>query len=232
MGTKRAILRASAEIFASKGFDGATIREICQRADCNIAAINYHFGSKDFLYRQVCEMLFSMPDAFSLLQNPGKGRRLSGDWREFLALLVREFLEGAINGSTLFRCRFQIMFREMLAPSPFFPEIFEVHLRPRLAAISSFLRRILGDSINEDELNFWLFSLLSQCLYYIQNRNLVISFSGRNSFIEDNFDAIASHISSNMITLIEDARFAAEDQGSAAAPGAGRLRAQNKRRGG
>jgi AcrR family transcriptional regulator len=48
--TRARILNAASAVFAERGFNGATIREIVHRADVNVAAVNYHFGNKDALY--------------------------------------------------------------------------------------------------------------------------------------------------------------------------------------
>ena len=50
--TKARLLEAAGEEFAEKGFEGATIRSIIERARANIAAVNYHFGDKERLYIQ------------------------------------------------------------------------------------------------------------------------------------------------------------------------------------
>ena len=50
--TKTRLLEAAGEEFAEKGFEGATIRSIIERAKANIAAVNYHFGDKERLYIQ------------------------------------------------------------------------------------------------------------------------------------------------------------------------------------
>jgi len=53
VATRSQILEAAGEVFAEVGFRVATVREICHRANVNIAAINYHFGDKERLYAEV-----------------------------------------------------------------------------------------------------------------------------------------------------------------------------------
>ncbi|HEX5756291.1 MAG TPA: TetR family transcriptional regulator [Arenimonas sp.] len=51
--TKERILGAAEELFAQHGFAGTSLREVTSRADVNIAAVNYHFGSKENLVNEV-----------------------------------------------------------------------------------------------------------------------------------------------------------------------------------
>ena len=53
--TQRRIIDAAGEIFADSGYNHTTVRAICVRARVNVAAINYHFGSKKNLYLAVLE---------------------------------------------------------------------------------------------------------------------------------------------------------------------------------
>ena len=51
--TKDRILGAAEELFAQHGFMGTSLRQVTSRADVNIAAVNYHFGSKENLVNEV-----------------------------------------------------------------------------------------------------------------------------------------------------------------------------------
>lgn len=51
--TRAALIKAATSVFAEHGFDGGSVRLITQRAMANQAAVNYHFGGKDGLYREV-----------------------------------------------------------------------------------------------------------------------------------------------------------------------------------
>jgi AcrR family transcriptional regulator len=51
--TKERILCAAEVLFAQRGFDGASLRQLTAAAGVNLAAVNYHFGSKDKLVEEV-----------------------------------------------------------------------------------------------------------------------------------------------------------------------------------
>ena len=51
--TKERILAAAETLFAQRGFDGASLRQLTSDAGVNLAAVNYHFGSKEKLVEQV-----------------------------------------------------------------------------------------------------------------------------------------------------------------------------------
>ena len=49
------IINIAIELFAEKGFEGTSIRDLAARADVNIAMVNYYFGSKDKLFEAIVE---------------------------------------------------------------------------------------------------------------------------------------------------------------------------------
>ncbi len=60
--TREALLSAGADLFAQRGFDGATIGRIARLAKANTAMISYYFGGKKGLYHAI------LTDSFSLAQ--------------------------------------------------------------------------------------------------------------------------------------------------------------------
>lgn len=56
--TRRRLLDVAADLFARKGFANTTVRELAKGARCNVAAISYHFGSKEKLYEAVVVRTF------------------------------------------------------------------------------------------------------------------------------------------------------------------------------
>jgi AcrR family transcriptional regulator len=49
------IINTAIELFAEKGFEGSSIRDLATRADVNVAMVNYYFGSKDKLFEAIVE---------------------------------------------------------------------------------------------------------------------------------------------------------------------------------
>lgn len=52
---KDLIMKAAIELFAEKGFEGTSIRDLATKADVNVAMVNYYFGTKDKLFEAILE---------------------------------------------------------------------------------------------------------------------------------------------------------------------------------
>ncbi len=52
---KTHIINHAIDLFAEKGFEGTSIRDLAARADVNVAMVNYYFGSKEKLFESIVE---------------------------------------------------------------------------------------------------------------------------------------------------------------------------------
>jgi AcrR family transcriptional regulator len=103
--TKDKILHTARFIFSAKGFEGASIRQIASEAGVNIAAVNYHFTSKEKLFKQVFDLVFretSQNIRTRRLENPNEKVDDLAVW------IFRYFLEKA----DILRSVFQMMLSE------------------------------------------------------------------------------------------------------------------------
>jgi AcrR family transcriptional regulator len=93
--TAKQILDAAEALFAEQGFIETTMRQITREADVNLAAINYHFGSKQGLIQSVAEH-FLRPFSEYIEQSVVQHRALQDDHslkiEELLELLMRALL--------------------------------------------------------------------------------------------------------------------------------------------
>lgn len=87
--TKQAILDAALREFADKGFDGASTREIAERAQVNHRLIGHHFGSKELLWKATAKDVFG----HYVQQQRERYQGLEGvDQPILLRLMLREFI--------------------------------------------------------------------------------------------------------------------------------------------
>lgn len=63
--SKTRILEAATALFAQKGFDGTSIREICKKANVNLCMISYYWGGKQELYQGIIENLIEKQIEYS-----------------------------------------------------------------------------------------------------------------------------------------------------------------------
>jgi AcrR family transcriptional regulator len=93
MTPREQLIARATPIFAAKGFAAASTREICQAAGVNAAAIHYHFGDKEGLYREVLLRPLAEPIDPSALTFDEAVRRLRALDTRMMKLHLREMLE-------------------------------------------------------------------------------------------------------------------------------------------
>ncbi|MFC7300236.1 TetR/AcrR family transcriptional regulator [Cognatiluteimonas weifangensis] len=90
--TKDRILGAAEELFAQHGFAGTSLRQVTTRADVNIAAVNYHFGSKENLVNEVFRRRMDEMSARRLAQLQAALQQHPGELEPVLAAFVEPAL--------------------------------------------------------------------------------------------------------------------------------------------
>ena len=61
--TRRRILETALEVFAAEGYEGASTRQLAERAGVNLPAIQYYFGSKEGLFRAVIDSIIERTES-------------------------------------------------------------------------------------------------------------------------------------------------------------------------
>ena len=90
--TKDRILGAAEELFAQHGFSGTSLRQVTSRADVNIAAVNYHFGSKENLVNEVFRRRMDEMSAQRLARLKNATQQHPGELEPVLAAFVEPAL--------------------------------------------------------------------------------------------------------------------------------------------
>ncbi|MFZ2302194.1 MAG: CerR family C-terminal domain-containing protein [Gallionella sp.] len=189
--TRSRLLNAAREVFSQQGFQGATVREICRRAETNVAAVNYHFGSKDGLLAEALNFA-----QLKALQTANVKADECPEAR--LQLFIRDFMSMLLDEKTpSSQCR--MMARELADPTPALDKIVREAIAPLHKFLGDLLREILdnnagGDKTSEAELRRCVYSILGQCLFYRHSHPVLQRLHPTLRYDSKEIEAIASHI--------------------------------------
>ena len=193
--TRSRLLDAAREVFSQHSFQDATVREICRRAEANVAAVKYHFGSKDGL---LAEALNFAPLAALQMANVHADAcpriRLRLFIRDFMLMLLDEK-----NPSS--QCR--IMARELADPTPALDKIVREAIAPLHEFLGELVREIIAEKISEAALRRYVHSILGQCLFYRHSQPVLQRLHPRLSYDHKEIEAIAGHIAEFSLAGLE-----------------------------
>jgi TetR/AcrR family transcriptional regulator, regulator of cefoperazone and chloramphenicol sensitivity len=187
--TRERVLRAAAQLFADRGFKKVTVRDICRAARANVAAVNYHFGDKSGLYREVLqraiEIVRSTSDAARMA---GEGRPAEERLRRYIHVsLCRVVTDSHANWIS------RLIHREIADPTPAFDALVDQGIRPRIDDLSGIVAELLGSDVSDERVARCVMSIHSQWVQFVPNSiasRLRSKFQVRN----DSPDRVAEHI--------------------------------------
>jgi AcrR family transcriptional regulator len=166
--TRDLIIKAAVSLFAEKGFERSSVRDIVTKARVNQAAINYHFKGKDGLYFEVLKIAFER-----LTENAGVDaeelKSLSPE--QALRRFVRHQLRPLLFQDEL--SRYIRMFAwESAHPSKVFRKFIATNTTSYLSAAVDLVRRFLPPNTQERAALCAAICLMGQCSVFVRNRDL------------------------------------------------------------
>jgi AcrR family transcriptional regulator len=157
--TRQALLDVAGQVFAERGFADATSKEICARAGTNMAAVNYHFGSRGALYEAVLveahHHLLKLEDMREIA-----ARDIAP--REKLRTILRGIVLRAAGPQAHWGAR--VVIRELLSPTEHAPALVHRAIAPKAMLMLGLVSEILGLPPATPGLQRALFLLMSPCL--------------------------------------------------------------------
>lgn len=140
--TKTRILDAACELFSRQGYQDTTTQQICEAAEANIAAVHYHFQSKENLYREVWRQLCT--DADQRWEEGLGGLESAEDQlRAFVRHRGELILSDGPDGWFA-----RLIHREMSNPTAIHHELVHEHLHPKMVWFFNVVRKLLGPDID------------------------------------------------------------------------------------
>jgi AcrR family transcriptional regulator len=168
LDTKSLLLEVAGAVFAEHGYRAASIRDICQRADMNIAAVHYHFGDKESLYTEVLRVAYrqalSGPVEFLLASKLPPADKL----RRFIETILRH---GGSPSDTSWHGK--LVTRELFDPSPPLETVLRELLVPLLNKLSELFGEFLGQAPSSEDVRRCALSVIGHCIYFDYNQPLL-----------------------------------------------------------
>jgi AcrR family transcriptional regulator len=176
--TKERILDEAEALFALKGYDAVSVREITGAAKCNLAAVNYHFGNKKNLYLEVFRSRW-LPRASRIKKSFQDSLKGNGPLTPSAVVqsLARAFLEGPFSEEERKR-HHQLISGELAKPTEAFKMVADQAMRPLFDNLVEDLRCVLPDDIEEEKLVLNICSVIAMVLYFNFARVLISRFTG------------------------------------------------------
>jgi AcrR family transcriptional regulator len=157
--THARLLNAAAELFAARGFKDVTIREICGAAGANVAAVNYHFGGKLGLHREVLnKAIDTMRATTDAARRAGEGGTPDERLRAYVRVFARRVGQES-HDSWIHR----LMAREIADPTPALDLIAEHVIEPRLGYVGEIVAEMLGRPPDDEAVRRCVLSIQSLC---------------------------------------------------------------------
>lgn len=162
--TRARLLETAGRLFGERGFKRVTVREICKAAKANVAAVNYHFGDKLGLYREVLQgAIDAMRETSEAARQTGAGQPPEEQLRRFIGVFLHRVLS---PGSASIH---RLITREMNDPTPVLDDLVEQGVRPRIEYLSDVVARIMGCEPKDERVLRCVASVQAQAVAYFPN---------------------------------------------------------------
>lgn len=159
------LLVEAERIFAEKGYAKASTREICAAAGLNVAAIHYHFGGKEGLYREtLLGPIRQLTEGFAAIDDAAL------PLREALSCVLRGFI-GSADVTTAQHMRLHL--RGMVEPNPLYAATVAEHVVPHHRALVRLLARHIGMAAADDDVHRLAFALVAMAHDYCMSREFM-----------------------------------------------------------
>lgn len=185
-------MQAAIEVFAERGFEAATVREICQKADANVAAVNYHFGDKKSLYTTIFDEAFA-----SLREYRTQFLPRTDPAEKRLATYIRSFFE------ELYYCEegdrhavhiAAIYLMEIARPTEVLDRIVRDYIAEDAEELGDIISSLLGSGVDPMTQLNCAESVVGQVLYYYHAQPLIQRLHPGLPPVEARMEELIDHV--------------------------------------
>ena len=206
--TRERLLEAGLRLFATRGYDSVTTRQLTKAAEVNIAAIAYHFGGKRELYQAVVERLVveTEPVFGPVVAGLTQGvQRARGD-RAALARVAAHLTEGLLHGfvgDQRMRWRVALVTREYAEPSDAFRILFEGRIEPLHKAVTELAAAAIGHDAEEPESVVRAHAVAGQIIVFFIARAVIWARLGWDSYTAERLAMVVRVVTASVLGSLD-----------------------------
>jgi AcrR family transcriptional regulator len=199
--TREKLINAAGRIFADRGYRATTIREICDAAGENVAAVSYHFGDKLGLYTEVVHQsvhaagIEAIKSALNQHSSP----------EEILRAVIRARLRGICRGDRP-DWHFKILTHELAQPTPALEQLVNNVGRPIFNRLLGLIGSMIDLPPTDDKTRLCAISVMGQILAYAFAQPLLAGVWPDLKITPDQVERIADHIGDFSLAYIHNFR--------------------------
>jgi AcrR family transcriptional regulator len=195
------LIEAAGEVFAEQGYHNATIRQICDRAEANVAAVNYHFRDKAELYEAVLRYAHCAAEAAYACAKPPSDASPEERLLIFVrAMMIRILDEGrpAWHG--------KLMSREMTEPTAALDSLVRNVIVHRFNELNQIVRELLGPEAPIEEVERSSNSVIAQMVFYQHCKPLLVRMEANLRYDKAGIEDLAQHVTRFSLCAMKELR--------------------------
>ncbi len=199
INTRALLFDAAERLFVAKGYSAVSTREIAEAAGVNLAAIQYHFGSKANLFIETVRQPMTQAEARSPFAGLDRELTTPDAAANLLVTFIHTFLDNLCNPTGPEVCR--IIYREIFSETSHDPEISEALVssvveefyRPRDAMLLRVLNVVRPD-LSDSEIGLFAHTVIGQCTFYVTHKPFIVALRGKDFSDRSLLKIAADHI--------------------------------------
>jgi AcrR family transcriptional regulator len=198
--TRQKLMDAAGPIFADRGYQATTVREICTSAGVNLALVNYHFGDKEKLYAEaVRHASHSCMERIPLPTWPD-GATPQQKLHDYVTMFLNRV---AVQCDPAWHS--QLIMRELQHPTSACATFVSEFARPSAMMLDSIVIEMLPPDFPDRDRRLICFSIVGQILHYWSARPVIVLLIGEEEFRSYDVATLAQHITDFSLAAIRSA---------------------------
>ena len=197
--TRRRLIESAGEVFAEHGFHNATIRQICDRADANVAAVNYHFRDKAELYEAVLRYSHCAAEAVYAAGRP----TAAAPAEERLTAYVRTMMSRILDeGRPAWHGK--LMSREMTEPTGALDGLVRDVFLSRFKELYGIVSELLGPAASHGDVEKCCNSVIAQGVFYQHCKPLLLRMEATLRYDKSGIEELVAHVTQFSLFAIKE----------------------------